>query len=67
MLFFATMTARALEEDPVLAALAAAPLGPPLTPEQQADVEAALAAPHPGTSHEEIMAAVERMRLEQGG
>lgn len=62
---FSTMTARAADEDPVLAALASAPFGPPLTPEQQADLEAALADSRPGVPHEEIAATIERMRLEQ--
>lgn len=62
---FGTMTARAFDDDPVLAALARAPVVP-FTDEERAMVAAAEADGRPGIPHAEVMAKVERMRIEQG-
>lgn len=54
-------------EDPVLAALARAPIGEPLSAEEEAMVREALEDPRPALSSAEVSAMIEKMRREQEG
>lgn len=62
-------SAAGAEDDPLLRAVMAAPMGPPLTEQERAAVEEAersIAAGERGSSQEEIERAIEQMRVEQG-